>query len=186
MAGVDQLAVVARQRLEPVVGRLDEDVRLVARAAQDALDAEHLVADGVAVAERREHLVDAADHPCARRPAAPRAFRQRGPPSGRALSAAPARTSPARRATSRARRPESAAAAARQRHALRLLRQPLEHVEILAARYRPVVVVAKELAAVLPERPASQRLLLDRSSVSTNSAERLVVAARRCCGGTAP
>ena len=32
MAGVDQLAVVARQRLEPAIGGLDEDVRLVAGA----------------------------------------------------------------------------------------------------------------------------------------------------------
>ena len=58
MAGVDELAVVARQRLEPAVGGLDEDVRLVAGAAQHALDAEDFVADGVAVAERREHLMD--------------------------------------------------------------------------------------------------------------------------------
>ena len=58
MAGVDELAVVARQRLEPRIGGLDEDVRLVAGRAQHALDAEHFVADGVAVAERREHLMD--------------------------------------------------------------------------------------------------------------------------------
>ena len=68
MADVDQLAIVARQRLEPVIGGLDEDLRLVAGGAQHALDAEHLVADGVAVAERREHLVDP-DHP--RLPAGP-------------------------------------------------------------------------------------------------------------------
>ena len=68
MAGVDELAVVARQRLEPVVGGLDEDLRLVAGGAQHALDAEHLVADRVAVAERRQHLVDP-DHP--RLPAGP-------------------------------------------------------------------------------------------------------------------
>ena len=61
VADVDELAVVARQRLEPAVGGLDEDLRLVAGRAQHALDAEHLVADRVAVAERREHLVDA-DH----------------------------------------------------------------------------------------------------------------------------
>ena len=59
MADVDELAVVARQRLEPVVGGFDEDLRLVAGRAQHALDAEHLVADRVAVAERREHLVNA-------------------------------------------------------------------------------------------------------------------------------
>src|SRR5262245_26407206 len=41
-----------------MVGGFDEDVRLVAGAAQHALDAEHLVADRVAVAERRQHLMD--------------------------------------------------------------------------------------------------------------------------------
>jgi hypothetical protein len=58
MAEVDELAIVARQRLEPVVGGLDEDFRFVPRGAQHALDAEHFVADGVAVAECRQHLVD--------------------------------------------------------------------------------------------------------------------------------
>ncbi len=53
------LAVVDGQMLEPRIGGLDEDLRLVAGGAQHALDAEHLVADGVAVAERREDLVDA-------------------------------------------------------------------------------------------------------------------------------
>ena len=60
MAEIDQLAIVARQRLEPVVRGLDEDLRLVAGAPQHALDAEHFVADRVAVAERREDLVDRA------------------------------------------------------------------------------------------------------------------------------
>ena len=58
VARVHQLAVVAREILEPRVRRLDEDLRLVAGRAQHALDAEHLVADGVAVPERGEHLVD--------------------------------------------------------------------------------------------------------------------------------
>ena len=62
-AEVDQLAVVARLRLEPVIRRLDENLRLVAGGAEHALDAEHLVADGVAIAQRGEHLVDP-DHPC--------------------------------------------------------------------------------------------------------------------------
>src|SRR4051794_3560286 len=67
MAEVDELAVVARQRLEAMIGGLDEDLGLVAGAAQDALDAEHFVSDRVSVPERREHLVDP-DH--ARRSAA--------------------------------------------------------------------------------------------------------------------
>ena len=99
MAEVDQLAIVARLRLEAVIGGLDEDLRLVAGAAQHALDAEHFVADGVAVAERGEHLVDP-DHP--RLPAGPfgsfartscaagRSWRRRSnqPGSGSALGAA--------------------------------------------------------------------------------------------------
>ena len=68
MAEVHQLAVVARLRLEPVIGRLDEDLRLVSGAAQHALNPQHFVADGVAVPQRREHLVDP-DHP--RLPAGP-------------------------------------------------------------------------------------------------------------------
>ena len=62
MAEVDQLAVVAGLRLEPVIGRLDEDLRLVSGGAQHALDAQHFVADRVAVPQRGEHLVDP-DHP---------------------------------------------------------------------------------------------------------------------------
>ena len=58
MAGVDQLPIVARQRLESAIGSLDEDVRLVAGGAQHALDAEHLVADRIAVPERRQHLMN--------------------------------------------------------------------------------------------------------------------------------
>ena len=59
IAEVHQLTVVARQRLEARIGRLDEDLRFVAGRAQHTLDAEHLVADRVAVPERREHLVNA-------------------------------------------------------------------------------------------------------------------------------
>ena len=58
MADVDELAVVARHRFEPAIGRLDEDLRLVSGRTQHALDAEHLVADRVAVPERREDLMD--------------------------------------------------------------------------------------------------------------------------------
>src|SRR5689334_9778714 len=60
-ADVDELAVVARLRLEAVIGGLDEDLGVVAGAAQDTLNAEHFVADRVAVPERCEHLMDA-DH----------------------------------------------------------------------------------------------------------------------------
>ena len=57
MAGVGQIAVVDGQVLEPRIGGLDEDLRLVSGGAQHALDAQHLVTDGVAVAEGREHLM---------------------------------------------------------------------------------------------------------------------------------
>ena len=55
----DHLAIVQREILEAAIGGLDEDGRLVSGRFQRALDPEHLVADGVAVAERRQHLVDA-------------------------------------------------------------------------------------------------------------------------------
>ena len=61
---VFQLAIVARQRLELRVRGLDEDVGRMAGRQQRALDAQHLVADRVAVAQRREDLVDL----CHRRP----------------------------------------------------------------------------------------------------------------------
>ena len=48
----------ARQVRDPRVHQLREDVRLVARGAQLALDRERLVADRVAVGERSEELVD--------------------------------------------------------------------------------------------------------------------------------
>ena len=60
-AAIDELAKIARLRLEPVIGGLDEDLGFIPGVAQHALDAQHLVADGVAIPQRRQHLVDA-DH----------------------------------------------------------------------------------------------------------------------------
>ncbi len=57
MARVGQLAIVDRQIFEAEIRRLDEDLGLVTRGAQHPLDAKHLVADGVAVAERGKDLV---------------------------------------------------------------------------------------------------------------------------------
>src|SRR6185436_16736849 len=68
VAGVDQLAVVAGQRFDALVGGLDENIRLVAGAAQHPLDPENFVADRVSVAERGENLVDP---PQARLPTGP-------------------------------------------------------------------------------------------------------------------
>ena len=58
MAGIGQFAIVAGGRLQPVVGRLDEDLRLVSLGAEDALNPEDFVSDGIAVSERGEDLVD--------------------------------------------------------------------------------------------------------------------------------
>ena len=63
MAGIDELAIVARQRLEPAIGCFDEYLRIVAGQPQGPLDTQDLVADRVTVPERREHLMN-------RRPAA--------------------------------------------------------------------------------------------------------------------
>ncbi len=54
----DEVAIVARPVFEARIGRLNENVGLEARATEHALDAEHFVADGIAVAEGCENLVD--------------------------------------------------------------------------------------------------------------------------------
>src|SRR5262245_28286396 len=56
---IDEIAIVARQRLETPVRALCVDLRLVAGAPQRALDAQHGIADGVAISQRGEHLMDA-------------------------------------------------------------------------------------------------------------------------------
>src|SRR5260221_7708555 len=61
IAVVHELAIIARSRFEARVGGFDKDLGLVAGGAQDTLDAEHFVADRIAVSERGEHLVDT-DH----------------------------------------------------------------------------------------------------------------------------
>src|SRR5688572_14293877 len=75
----NQLAIVDRPIFQARIRRLDEDFRVVSGSHQDALNAQHLVTDRVAVAERGEHLMDArpgggyghAD--CERSPSAPAA-----------------------------------------------------------------------------------------------------------------
>ena len=62
MAGVRQIAIVGGQMLEPAIRRLHENLRGVAGGPEHALDPQHLVADRVAVAERREHLVHLRRH----------------------------------------------------------------------------------------------------------------------------
>ena len=75
MARIGQVAIVPRQVLEPRIRGLDEDLRLVAGIAQHALDAQHFVTDGVAVAKGREHLMDGGTRPAC---AASAAARRRG------------------------------------------------------------------------------------------------------------
>ena len=64
MAGVCQVAIVRGQVFEPGIRGLDEDLRLVSGIAQHALDAQHFVTDGVAVAQGREHLMNRDSHAC--------------------------------------------------------------------------------------------------------------------------
>ena len=105
MAGVGQVAVVHGQVFETRVGGLNENLRLVAGVAQHALDAQHLVTDRIAVAERRQHLMDGGAMligcPRAAAAAAPRAAgAAAGAPriGGRALIAACVRRPPGGRA----------------------------------------------------------------------------------------
>ena len=58
--GADELPVVDRLVLEPRVGGFDENLGIVARRPEHPLDAEDLVSDRIAVAERGQDLVDAA------------------------------------------------------------------------------------------------------------------------------
>ena len=155
----DHLAVVDGQVLEPRIGGLDEDLRLVAGAAEHALDAEHLVADGVAVAERREHLVDArrARHAGAHADATGRAT-----PAWRPRRTGAARAPPRPAAASRRRRRTSRAAARWRAGRAALPLQPLEHVEVLPLDHRPGVVPAEVLAAVAAEARVQRAVRLER------------------------
>ena len=58
VALVYQIPVVARLVFETRIRGLDEDVRLEAGPAKNALDTEYFVADGVSIAERRKYLMD--------------------------------------------------------------------------------------------------------------------------------
>ncbi len=58
VALLDQVAIVTGLILQARIGGLNEDVRFEAGRAQHALNAEHFVADGVAIPERGQHLVN--------------------------------------------------------------------------------------------------------------------------------
>src|SRR5207248_1262756 len=59
MAEVHELTIIARERLQAMIGCFDEDLGLVSGGPEDALNAEDLMTDRVAVAERGEDLVNA-------------------------------------------------------------------------------------------------------------------------------
>ena len=57
MRCIDQVTVVAGQRLETGLCRFHENLRLVAGRPQRRLDPEHLIADRVAIAQCGQHLM---------------------------------------------------------------------------------------------------------------------------------
>src|SRR3954464_10293167 len=57
MGGVHQLAIMARQRFQPWVRGLDEDIGLVSCGAKHPLDTEDLMANRITIAERGQHLM---------------------------------------------------------------------------------------------------------------------------------
>ena len=62
MADLCQVAIVARQVLEPRIRCLDENPGVISGLAQHALNTQHFMADGIAIAKRREHLVNCDGH----------------------------------------------------------------------------------------------------------------------------
>src|ERR1041384_7115785 len=55
----ERIAIVDRQMLQPWIRGLDDDAGFESGSCQHALDAEHFVADGVAISERRQDLMNA-------------------------------------------------------------------------------------------------------------------------------
>ena len=53
ITGFEQIAVVARQLFEPLVCRLDENLRAEPCMLEHSLYAEHLMTYGIAIAKRR-------------------------------------------------------------------------------------------------------------------------------------
>ena len=172
MAGVHELAVVAGQRFEALVGRFDEDIRFVSGAAKDALDAEDLVADRIAVAEGGQNLVNP-DHARLRMSRGARGLDRRSEgasvcsTSSAGAHILAAAREPARQRVGCARR--------------RFLLQPLEHVEILPLDHRPVVLFAIKPASVAAERAAEPAVVLDGAQCFGEFRERSRSTDLRCC-----
>jgi hypothetical protein len=57
-ARVDELPIIARQRLETGIDGFDENVGTEPGRLEYALDPEHFVADCIAVTQRCEHLMN--------------------------------------------------------------------------------------------------------------------------------
>src|SRR5215831_4332975 len=83
MTRVDQVAIVARQVLDAIFRRFDEDIRLVTGRAEHTLNPEDFVADCIAVPKRGEDLVHA-NHARLRSPAS--AGSRLGPAGSRAMT----------------------------------------------------------------------------------------------------
>ena len=162
---VHHVAVVHRQVLEPRIGGFDDDLGLEAGGAQGAADAEDLVADRVAVAQRRENLVDA-----------------------RPVRAAPVMPAPARAGTASTTRraggtrPRAAARTSPGSGSIagaagsRLSRSNMSRY--FALDDRPGVVAPEELAPVAAENAAERPAGLERVQRFGELLERLVVQAR--------
>ena len=128
---------------------------VVARGAEDALDAEHLVTDGVAVAERREHLVNG------------RPLHGMTAPAGTRAATSAAGGSVRRR---RAKNPGSGSMPARA--TIPLLRQAVQHVEVFPLDHGPRVVGAgRTRGRSRPSASRSVRADVMAWSVSANSAK---------------
>ena len=183
MAGVDQLAVVARQRLEPADrrSRRRSPIRSRPRAARAGCRALR------GRSRRRSRASPAPDGSRVTTHALlapmPRWSRQRRSRIGQRRQR---RSSAGGRSRRRRSNQPGSGSIARRAARLRCL-QPLEHLEILPLDDRPVVVVAEELPAVAAERcrPASGSAR-SRRSVADELARSSRSTARRCCGCTGP
>src|SRR5688500_6693918 len=62
VARILQFRIMPGQVLDPRFRGLNKNLRLVTGLAQHALDTKHLVTDGIAIAKRRQHLMDGGRH----------------------------------------------------------------------------------------------------------------------------
>ena len=169
MAEVDQLAIVARQRLEPR-GRRSRR-RSPTRSRRRAARAGCRAPRGRSRRRSRAWRAPGGSGSRRLRPSAAMARHRAGRQPGKDFlggrQVLPAAIEPAGQRSIAARG--------------RLRLQPLEHVEVLPLDDRPVVVVAEELAAVAAERAAQPAVLLDRLAAFRRTPAAFRSTARRCC-----